>query len=147
MKTISTEQLHARLQSAPLAVFDVRGDVEYEKGHIPGAKTAPLGSLVFRVAHIMNPDSQVVVYSGGGDCTLAEQAAQRLQNLGMKSVYVYEGGLKSWDEAGLPITPSVGAKLITQGPVEDVRPIVVDRERAYGGAFKSVPADVSGAGG
>ena len=50
MKTLTTTELRDRLASGPLALFDVRGDIEFEKGHIPGAKTAPLGSLVFGCA-------------------------------------------------------------------------------------------------
>ncbi|MCP4571742.1 MAG: rhodanese-like domain-containing protein [bacterium] len=72
---------------------DIRGDVEYEIGHIHGAKTTPLGSLVFRVVRLMNPDSQVVIYSAGGDCDLAWQAVRRLENHHMTDVRLYETGL------------------------------------------------------
>jgi rhodanese-related sulfurtransferase len=147
MKSMNTEQLDKLLESGPLALFDVRGDIDYEKGHIPGAKTAPLGSLVFRVASVMNPDSQVIVYSGGGDCRLAVQAVERLEKLRMRNVYIYEEGIKGWQAAGHPITASPNARIHTQGPVKDIRPVIVDRDHAYGGAFKGDPADVEGAGG
>jgi rhodanese-related sulfurtransferase len=147
MKIIDTESLRQRLDEGPTAVFDVRGDVEFERGHIPGAKTAPLGSLVFRVARIMNPDSFVVVYSDGGECTLAAEAAQRLADLGLENVHCYEEGLEGWRAAGLPVVPSVHAKVQGRGPVTECRPIVVDREHAYGGAFKGKPVDSEGAGG
>ena len=103
MKGLSTEELQERLESGQAAVFDVRGDVEYEIGHIPGTKTAPLGSLVFRVARVMNPDSFVAVYSAGGDCHLGTQAAQRLESLGLRNVHRYEAGLEGWRAAGLPV--------------------------------------------
>mgnify|MGYP003573887320 CR=1 FL=1 len=147
MKTMSSEELSHRLEAGPLALFDVRGDVDYEQGHIPGAKTAPLGSLVFRVARVMNPDSTVVVYSGGGDCKLGVEAAQRLENLGLRNVYCYEAGLQGWRESGRSAPASSNPKVITQGPVQDVRPLVVDREHAYGGAFRGPPTAVEGAGG
>ena len=102
MKTLSTEELHDRLECSEAAVFDVRGDVEFESGHIPGTKSAPLGSLTFRVARIMNPDSFVAVYSAGGGCPLAAEAAQRLENLGLRNVHCYESGLEGWVAAGLP---------------------------------------------
>ena len=70
MTTLSIEELRKRLESGPAAVFDVRGDVEFDYGHIPGAGASPLGSLVFRVARIINPDSFVAVYSAGRDCRL-----------------------------------------------------------------------------
>jgi len=43
--------------------------------------------------------------------------------------------------------PSVHAKVHARGPVRECRPIIVDREQAYGGAFKSGPIDGEGAGG
>jgi rhodanese-related sulfurtransferase len=147
MKTLSTEELRERLESGNPAVFDVRGDVEFELGHIPDAKTAPLGSLVFRVARVMNPDSFVAVYSAGGDCRLVTQAAQRLENLGLRNVHCYEDGLEGWRAAGLPVVPSVRAKVHARGPVRECRPVIVDRERAYGGAFSGRPDDGEGAGG
>ena len=147
MKTVTTQELHQRLASGPLALFDVRGDVVFEQGHIPDAKTAPLGSLVFRVAALMKPDSYVAVYSGGGACRLATQAVERLEGLGLRNVHCYQDGLEGWRAAGHPVIPSVGAKLVTQGPVVECRPLVVDRERAYGGVFSGKPEDVDGAGG
>lgn len=147
MKTMTTEELQKRLDSGPLALFDVRGDLEYEKGHIPSAKTAPLGSLVFRVASVMNPDTQIVVYSGGGECRLAAEAVNRLENLRLRNVYCYEEGFEGWRAAGLSTISSPKAKVHARGPVIECRPLIVDRERAYNGAFKGKPSDVEGAGG
>ena len=147
MKTINTQDLHDLVTSGDVALFDVRGDIDYEIAHIPGAHTAPLGSLVFRVADLMKPDSRVIVYSAGGDCTLAAQAAHRLENLGLTNVVCYEEGLAGWQAAGHVAVPSVNAKVVTQGEYLNVRSLVVDRDRAYGGAFRGRPADTSVAGG
>jgi hypothetical protein len=95
----------------------------------------------------MNPDSFVAVYSAGGGCTLADQAAERLENLGLRNVHRYEDGLEGWRAAGLPVVESVHAKVHARGPVRECRPIVVDRENAYGGAFRERPVDTEGAGG
>jgi rhodanese-related sulfurtransferase len=146
MKIITTDELKSRLDSGPLAIFDVRGDIAYEKGHIPGAKTAPLGSLVFRVASIMDADSEIVVYAQGGD-SLARDAVQRLENLRHTNVYAYEEGIDGWQRAGMPVMLSTNARVYTQGPVTECRPLIVDRERAYGGAFKGEPSAVESAGG
>lgn len=147
MTILNTEELQVRLKSGDPAVFDVRGDVEFELGHIPGSMSAPLGSLTFRVARVMNPDSFVAVYSAGGDCPLAGEAAERLQNLGLRNVHCYEGGLEAWRAAGLPVVPSVLAKVHARGPVRECRPVIVDREEAYGGAFRGRPVDTEAAGG
>jgi rhodanese-related sulfurtransferase len=147
MKTITTDELRQRLAAGPVALFDVRGDLEFEQGHIPGAWTAPLGALAYRVAGIMNPDSLVVVYSAGGDCHLAIDAATRLGNLRMLNVHVYEAGVEGWLKAGFSLVASIDPKIEARGPVVECRPLVVDRERAYGGAFKGPPVDGEGAGG
>ena len=147
MKTINTADLKQRLDAGPLALFDVRGDVEYEKSHIPGAKTAPLGSLVFRVAHTMNPESLIVVYSNNESCTLAAQAVQRLEDLGMKNVLAYQEGIEGWRSAGNAAIASPPGKEHTFGPVTDIRPVIVDRKTAYAGAFAGDPTEVEGAGG
>ncbi len=147
MTTISTEELRERLESGNGAVFDVRGDVEFEQAHIPGAYTAPLGSLVFRVARVMERDSFVAVYSGGKDCNLAFEAAQRLENLKLRNVHVYKEGLEGWRAAGLPVVESIHAKTHARGPVHECRPVIVDRENAYGGAFRDSAVNTESAGG
>ena len=146
MKTITIDDLKQRQVISPVAIFDVRGDVKYEQGHIPGAKTAPLGSLVFRVASIMKPDSFVAVYSDGED-DLDEQAVHRLEDLRLRNVHRLEGGLKAWREAGNQIVLSPNARLLTHGPAIECRPVIVDRETAYGGVFSHKPSSVEGAGG
>ena len=138
MKTLTTKELYDRLESAPVALFDVRGDIEFEMGHIPGAKTAPLGSLVFRVASVMNSESFVAVYSSSKD-GLAVQAVERLENLGLRDVHSYVDGIDGWVRAGLSVVQSVDAKTAAWGPVVDCRHLIVDRDRAYGGAFKGEP--------
>lgn len=147
MKFISTEALYDVLGSRPVALFDVRGDLEYEEGHIPGAKTAPLGSLVFRVAGTMNPDSLVILYSEGGICARAMEAAKRLEALRMTNVHVYPDGLDGWRETGHEVVESPHARVHARGDVVDVRPIVINRERDYNGVFADKPVDVAGAGG
>lgn len=145
MKTITTHALWQNMQIAPVALFDVRGDLEFEAGHIPGAMTAPLGSLTFRVASVSKPDSFVAVYSTGDD-GLAERAATRLEDLRMTNVHVYTGGIKDWMRAGHPIKESPFPKVQGRGEVQSVRPLIVDRETAYGGAFKGKPSDGVGGG-
>jgi hypothetical protein len=41
----------------------------------------------------------------------------------------------------------VHAKVHARGPVRECRPIIVDRENAYGGAFRERPVDSENAGG
>ncbi len=146
MKVLNTESLHKLLEAGPIALFDVRGDREYEQAHIPGAKSAPLGGLYYRVTGVMRKDSFVAVYSDGED-GLAAEAAKRLEDIGHTNVHCYMEGVKGWQAAGHPVVESIRAKTAARGPVVDCRPIVVDREKAYGGAFKNSTTNVESAGG
>lgn len=147
MNIIDTQEVKRRLDEGPVALFDVRGDVLYEQGHIPGSKTAPMGSLVFRVAGTMKPDSFVAVYSAGNGCTMAREAAERLEGLGLRNVHCYEEGIAGWVSAGHPLVESPFAKVQARGPVVECRPIVVDTKNAYGGAFAHTSDAVESAGG
>lgn len=143
---LSTEDLHRRITAGALALFDVRGDLEFAEGHIPGAKSAPLGSLISRVAGVMNPDSFVAVYSwGNGYDQLAADAARRLEDLGLRNVHVYGAGYSGWKYAGYAVTPK-DPTLQRNVPIR-VRSLVTDRETAYGGAFKGKPGVMPGANG
>jgi hypothetical protein len=62
-------------------------------------------------------------------------------------LYHYEDGLEGWQAAGLSVVESVHARVHARGPVRECRPIVVDTEHAYGGAFKDTTLAVEGAGG
>jgi rhodanese-related sulfurtransferase len=147
MKTLNTQELFTRMQAGPVALFDVRGDVIYEQGHIPGAMTAPLGSLNFRIRDVMNPGSFVAVYCEGNGCTLASQAVDRLENLGLTNVHAYEEGISGWQAAGHETVESPFAKVQARGPVVECRSPVVNTETAYGGVFKHTSDAVDGAGG
>jgi rhodanese-related sulfurtransferase len=147
IKKVSTKELHELLTNGEVALFDIRGDVAYEQGHIPGAKTAPRGSLSFRVASNVNPDTFVVIYADGRDRDGAIDAVERLEGLRLTNVHLYEEGLEGWWLAGHDLVESPNAKVQARGPVEEVRSIIVDRENAYGGAFRGAPSDTSVAGG
>ncbi len=146
MTILNTEALDALMKNGPVALFDVRGDREYEQAHIPGAKSAPLGGLYYRVTGVMKKDSFIAVYSDGED-NLADEAARRLENMGHTNVHCYREGLKGWRAVGHPTVESIQARIEARGPVVECRSIVVDRETAYGGAFKNSTTSVESAGG
>ena len=105
VKTISTGELHQRLQSKPAFEFwNVLTD-EYFKGkNISGSRRVPLdkvGSEV-REAHIPK-DAEIVVYCAGPHCPQSRFAAEKLAKLGYDNVRAYEGGLQEWEQAGYSV--------------------------------------------
>jgi rhodanese-related sulfurtransferase len=81
-------------------VVDVRDPGEYGAGHILGAKNVPLsrlddGELAKR------KDRPVIVYCDGGE--RAGKAISVLKKQGFARVVNLSGGIKAWQQAGLPV--------------------------------------------
>jgi len=81
-------------------VIDVRGDAEWEEGHLPNARHYFLGDLV-RKARELPHDTPIAVHCHGG--TRASVAASLLQAQGFTNVANMSGGYRAWTEAKLPV--------------------------------------------
>jgi rhodanese-related sulfurtransferase len=82
------------------AVVDVRANGEFVAGHLPNSKNIPLADLEKRGAEV-NKDKPVIVVCATGSSSL--KAASALRKSGLTQVFVLDGGLQSWREAGMPI--------------------------------------------
>lgn len=72
--------------------------------NIPGSKWVPVDRLEEKLPTLnVKKDEEIVVYCGGVQCPQSGQAAQKLVDLGFTRVSAFEGGLKEWKEAGLPL--------------------------------------------
>jgi rhodanese-related sulfurtransferase len=81
-------------------VVDVRDPGEYGAGHILGAKNVPLSRL--NDADVAKrKDRPVIVYCEGGDRSAKAVAALKKQ--GFTRVVNLTGGLRAWQQAGLPV--------------------------------------------
>jgi rhodanese-related sulfurtransferase len=81
-------------------VLDVRDPGEYGAGHILGARNVPLsrlddGDLVKR------KDRPVIVYCDAGE--RSGKAISSLRKQGFSRVVNLSGGLRAWQQAGLPV--------------------------------------------
>lgn len=94
---INVEQANALLAGGSLAL-DVRERIEFDAGHIPGARHISRGMLEFLIGN--HPDFEdrqqsIVVYcKSGGRSALA---AQTLQHLGYTDVHSMKGGFDAWN--------------------------------------------------
>jgi uncharacterized membrane protein YdjX (TVP38/TMEM64 family)/rhodanese-related sulfurtransferase len=85
-------------------VLDVRGSDEFAGplGHIAGARNIPLNELQARLTEVNEAKKRLVVLVCLTDKRSASAAAI-LQETGFEQVAVLRGGMKLWNEAGMPI--------------------------------------------
>jgi molybdopterin/thiamine biosynthesis adenylyltransferase/rhodanese-related sulfurtransferase len=101
-------QIKGELQSpTPPTLVDVREQVEWNDGHIPGATHVPRGYLELRIEEaVPAKDAPIVLYCAGGVRSLL--AGQTLRDMGYTNVTSMAGGYNAWAAAGLPTeTPTI----------------------------------------
>jgi len=83
-------------------MLDVRETKEYEGGRVPNAFHLPVSQLAGRAAELKRFMSRpVVAYCDRGN--RSRTAVATLTKLGFAEVYTLRGGLRAWQEAGLPL--------------------------------------------
>jgi rhodanese-related sulfurtransferase len=83
-------------------VLDVRDPGEFSAGHVLGAKNLPLARLDAPDAALAKrKDKPLIVYCDGSERSAKAVAALKKQ--GFTRVANLSGGLKAWQQAGLPV--------------------------------------------
>lgn len=97
-------------------VLDVRALEAFEAGHVPGAICLPGGQAIQRTDDFLAVPGAPVVVTDDGDAR-AWLAAWWLKRMGFAQVFVLEGGVPAWREAGQDMGTGRGRQ----------RPELVDR--------------------
>ena len=87
-------------------ILDARDAAEYAEGHIQGAVSAPTDEKVSDITWLEQTAKDprpIVVYCGGGDCTLSIELANELLRTGHRRVLIFEEGFPAWHSAGYPV--------------------------------------------
>jgi rhodanese-related sulfurtransferase len=101
-KAVSPAQLTELINREDALVVDLRGQGDFEKGHIMGSRhvlpsqVEPEGKLLAKAK-----ESPVVLVCAAG--MTASGVAEKLVKAGFKKVSVLDGGVGSWTAAGLPL--------------------------------------------
>ncbi len=83
-------------------VVDVREANEFASGHVLGAKNLPLARMETAAGDsVKKKDRPVIVYCDGTDRSAKALAALKKQ--GFTRAANLSGGLKAWQDAGLPV--------------------------------------------
>ena len=106
VRLVSQDELAAALGAGPVTVLDVRPHEEYVAGHIPGARSAPLGVLADEAAALLD-GHEVITYCRGSFCVMAHDAVRLLEAEGVRSRRL-EDGMLEWRSAGRPVEVGVG---------------------------------------
>jgi rhodanese-related sulfurtransferase/TusA-related sulfurtransferase len=93
--TVNLEELRAKVDGdEKMTVLDVREPAEYAFGHIPGAKSIPLGELEERMKEL-NRDDEIYVICRTGH--RSDFAAQKLSEQGFENVKNVIPGMAEWN--------------------------------------------------
>ncbi len=87
----------------PVTLIDLRPAPAYASGHIPGARSIPLGELGQRVSEIPRT-GRVVLY--GETVVEAGEGFARLQAHGYRNLSILEDGFAGWRRRGYPVEAS-----------------------------------------
>jgi len=95
-------ELARRMSNKTVTLVDVRPELEYAAGHLPGAVNIPVEELEARL-HEVPVDREVVAYCRGPYCAFAHQAVKLLQARGRRAARLTDG-VTEWRLAGLPVS-------------------------------------------
>ena len=109
MRTISKEELSRKLGSPGLVVVNVLAPQAYEKIRIKGSISIPRNELETGRWQELDRHKEIVTHCSSYECGASMMAAEFLEKKGY-SVAAYEGGIKEWAEAGLPMEGTISAQ-------------------------------------
>lgn len=101
VKTVTKEELQEKLRQGKVQVVNVLEPKWYSLGFIKGSVKIPVSEIEKRAGEL-DKSREVITYCAGAQCSASLEGAQKLAALGF-SVRAYEGGVKEWKEAGLPV--------------------------------------------
>ena len=101
MEPLSREELMARVEQGLVTVIDVRPEVEFMAGHLPGAINMPPDELEKRLK-MLDIEQEVVAYCRGPHCVYSFDAVESLRSKGIKASRLEEG-FPEWKSAGYPV--------------------------------------------
>ncbi len=98
---VTGEELLKRVKSGRVTLIDVRPEVEYNAGHLPGAKSVPIEQLEKHLKHLPK-NHEIVAYCRGRYCVFADEAVSLLKQKGFQAWRLAESPM-DWELAGLPL--------------------------------------------
>ncbi len=102
VRLVTVEELNRLVEQGGAVALDVRGSVEFEMGHIRGARLMPLGLIAGRASELPK-DKLIVPYCACSAEQLSVRAVQELKKQGFENVAALFGGWDAWVQERLPV--------------------------------------------
>lgn len=109
MRSISKDELQAKFGSGDLVVVNVLKKEAYDKIRIKGSISIPRSELEGGRWTELDRSKEIAVHCSSYECSASRTAADFLESKGF-NVKAYEGGIKEWAEAGLPMEGTISPK-------------------------------------
>ena len=100
VRSVTPTEAQALIRAGEIDIVDVREAHEYEEGHLPGARSVPLGELKSQPKEQLPRDNVLFVCARGGRSQTAADLAERL---GFARIFQLEGGTQAWQKAGFAV--------------------------------------------
>jgi hydroxyacylglutathione hydrolase len=117
VQQITAMDLRQSVARGAVTVVDVRNQVEWDEGHIPGAQHIPLGYLPDRLGEIPRSKPIVVQCQTGARSMIG---ASLLQSHGIETAINLAGGLSNWQSHGFDVRASEAE---TRSFTADAKPV------------------------
>lgn len=101
LEVVDKEELLRLINDEAVTVIDTRPEVEYEQGHISGARSVPVNKLKQQLAGLPR-DLEVVAYCRGPYCVYSDDAVKMLLQNGFQARRLSEG-FPEWRAAGYSV--------------------------------------------
>jgi ubiquinone/menaquinone biosynthesis C-methylase UbiE/rhodanese-related sulfurtransferase len=88
------------VRSGDVIVLDVRDQASFERGHLPGARLAPMSALRDMLPELSKATAQIVTYCSCPAEETSSRAVLYLRKNGVQNVRALTGGYEAWAAAG-----------------------------------------------
>ena len=100
---IRAAEAFALIKAGPILVVDVREKKAYDKGHIPGAISLPIGQIIAGTDGInVKTADEIVIYCNEGS-KRGPKATKIFNDAGYPNAKNLEGGIEGWKKADYDI--------------------------------------------
>jgi rhodanese-related sulfurtransferase/predicted transcriptional regulator len=98
---VSRDEVQRLIGASDVVLIDVRPQLEYAHGHLPGAVSVPIDDLRGRLEELPR-DRRIVAYCRGPYCLFADEAVALLRSHGYDAIRL-EGGWPEWQAEHRPV--------------------------------------------